>query len=86
MVFEENFLRSTITVRFKKRVLQKGEFSYYFFSVSYDKVVATKQIYFSSTFLRSWIHISDNIAGVVGGSQYYKMKCKYWEGGGDLFP
>ena len=39
--------------------------------VSYNNVVGTKQIYFSSVFLKSWVHISDNIAGVVGASQYY---------------
>ena len=39
--------------------------------VSYNNVVATKQIYFSSVFLKSWVHVSDNIAGVVGASQYY---------------
>ena len=49
MVFEENFLRLTVTVRFhkkkRKRILQESEFSYPFFrSIS---LVVTKQIYFS---------------------------------------
>ena len=34
-------------------------------------MVVTKQIYFRPTFLKSWVHISDDIAGVVGGLQYY---------------
>ena len=29
-------------------------------------MVDTKQIYFSPTFLKSWVHISNNVAGVVG--------------------
>ena len=52
MVFEENCLRFIVTVRF-----QKPEFSYHF-SVSYNNVVVTKQIYFSPTFLKSWFQIS----------------------------
>ena len=52
MVFEENILRFTVTVRF-----QEPEFSYHF-SVSYNNVVVTKQIYFSPTFLKSWVQIS----------------------------
>ena len=34
-------------------------------------MVVIKQIYFSLTFLKSWFHISNNIAGVVGDPQYY---------------
>ena len=34
--------------------------------MSYNNVVDTKQIYFSTLFLKSWVHISDNVAGVVG--------------------
>ena len=30
-------------------------------------MAVTKQIYFSPIFWKSWVHISDNIAGVVGG-------------------
>ena len=69
MVFGQTFLRA-VTGRFpKKRVLQKPEFSYPIFqSASYKNVAVTKQIYFSSRFLKSWIDISDNIAGLVGGS------------------
>ena len=65
MVFEENILRFTVTVRF-----QELEFSYHF-SVSYNNVVVTKQIYFSPTFLKSWVHIYGNITGIDGGPQYY---------------
>ena len=55
----------------KEWVLQKCEFCCTFFhSVSYNNVVVTKQIYFSHTFLKSWTHIFDNIAGVVWGPQY----------------
>ena len=38
----------------------------FFQSISYNNVVVTKQIYFSSIFLKLWVHISDNIAGVLG--------------------
>ena len=69
MVFEEYFLRLTTEYVFKKWVLEKREFSYFFKSA--NNVVVTKQIYFSPAFLKSWVHISDNIAGVVGVSQYY---------------
>ena len=69
MVFEEYFLRLTTKYVFKKWVLEKREFSYFFKSA--NNVVVTKQIYFSPAFLKSWVHISDNIAGVVGVSQYY---------------
>ena len=83
IVFGENLLRLTLIVRFPKKtknktktrkqwVLQKREFSYLFFrSISYNNVVVTKQVYFSSAFLKSWVYISDNIAGVVGGPQYH---------------
>ena len=50
-------------------------------------MVVTKQIYFSPIFLKSWSHISDNIAGVlglVGGPQYYEKGYWYREGEGDL--
>ena len=30
-------------------------------------MVVTEQIYFSSTFSKLWVHISDRTAGVVGG-------------------
>ena len=57
-----------------------------FFSVSYSNVAFTKQIYFSPTFLKLWVHIFDNIAGVVGDPQYCYMGYKYREGEGELFP
>ena len=58
---KENFSRSTVTVLF----------SYFFQSINYNNVVDTKQIYFSPTFSKSWMKISDNIAGVLGDPQYY---------------
>ena len=39
----------------------------FFQSISYNNVVVTKQIYFSSLFLKLWVQVSDRIAGVVGG-------------------
>ena len=58
---KENFSRSIVTVLF----------SYFFQSINYNNVVDTKQIYFSPTFSKSWMKISDNIAGVLGDPQYY---------------
>ena len=78
MVFEENFLRLTVLASFQKKklnkwILQKREFFYYFLqSVSYNNVIVTIQIYFLPTFLKLWVHISNNIAGVVGGPEYYQ--------------
>ena len=43
----------------------------FFQEINYINVVVTKQIYFSSTFLKLSIHISDNIAGALGGPHYY---------------
>ena len=37
--------------------------------INYNNVVAAKQIYFLSAFLKSWVHISDNLAGEVGSPQ-----------------
>ena len=34
-------------------------------------MVVTKKIYFSPTFLKSWVHIYGNITGIDGGPQYY---------------
>ena len=45
--------------------------SFFFQSISHKIVVVTKLISFSPTFLKSWVDISGNIAGVVWGSQYY---------------
>ena len=56
----------------KKCVLQKRNcFNPFFQSISYSLIVPIK-IYFSPTFLKLWLHISDNIACVVGGTQYYQ--------------
>ena len=76
MVFEKNFLKLTVPASFlKKRVLQKRELFYYFSqSISDNDVVVTIQIYFSPTVLKLWVHISDNILGVVGDPQYYRME------------
>ena len=51
----------------KKSVLQKCEFS-----ISYNNVVVTKQIYLSPTFLKSWSQISDYIEDAVGRVRYPK--------------
>ena len=64
MVFEENFLRLTVAVRFQKLGTSKTLIFFLFFSVSHNNVVVTKQIYFSPTFFKSWACIPDNIAGV----------------------
>ena len=53
-------------MRFQKNEYLKNVSFFIIFSVSYNNVVVTKQIYFSLTFLKSWFHISDNITGVVG--------------------
>ena len=45
-------------------------FHTFFQSISYNNVVDTKQTYFSPTFLKPWVHISDNVVGLVGGPQY----------------
>ena len=73
MLFEDNFLGLSVAVRFQKNeYFKKREFSYPFFqSVVYNNVIVTKQIYILTTFLKSWVRISDNIAGVVGDPQYY---------------
>ena len=60
MIFEDDFLRSTVIVE-KLSTSKKERFNNFF---------VTKQIYFSSAFLKSWVNISDNIAGVIGGPQY----------------
>ena len=57
----------------------------FFQSVSYNNVVIRKETYFSPTFLKSWIHIYDNIAGVVGNPQYYYSGYRYREGKENLF-
>ena len=52
----------------EKGVLLKRRFTCFFPSISYNKVVLTKKIYFSPSFLKSWVHISDKIGLVVEGS------------------
>ena len=73
MVFEDNFLRLTVTVLFRKNEFFKNlNFLIPFQkSISYNNAVVTKQICFSPTFSKSWVHISDNIAGAIGRPQYY---------------
>ena len=69
MMFEDNFLR-IVTVSFQKTEYCKEVnffLSFFFESIIYKNVVVTKQIYFSSRFLKSRIDISDNIAGLLGG-------------------
>ena len=70
-MFEDNFLRLTVIVRFQIMGTSKMSILLSFFSVSYSNVAFTKQIYFSPTFLKLWVHISDSIARVVGGAQYF---------------
>ena len=86
MVFEENFLRLTEQYVFKKKKnewFNNVNFLIFFFqSTGYDNVVVTKQIYFLSVFLKSWIfkNISDSIAGIVRDSKYYYRRYRYREG------
>ena len=42
--------------------------------MGYDNMVVTKQVYFSSAFLKLSIHISGNVAGIAGGPQYYQRR------------
>ena len=53
-------------VLFEKNEYFKNVSYFIIFSVSYSNVVVTKQIYLSLTFLKLWVHISNNITGVVG--------------------
>ena len=53
-------------VLFEKNEYFKNVSYFIIFSVSYNNVVVTKQIYLSLTFLKLWVHISNNITGVVG--------------------
>ena len=56
----------------KKWVLWKSEFSSPSFQwIGYNNMVVKKKNYFSPLSLKSWAYISDNIAGVVGVTQYY---------------
>ena len=69
----ENILRLTVTVHFqiKNQYFKNVNFLSFFQSISYNNVVVTKVIYFSSAFLKSWVDISDNIAGVAADLQCY---------------
>ena len=62
MVFQDNFLRFTVTICFQKMKYLKNVsfFNHFFQSISYKNKSWVK--------IKSWAHISDNIAGVVGGS------------------
>ena len=65
MLFEENFLRLTITACFWNRECHKNV---NFFALSNQKMKwrsCPKQIFCPPTFLKSWIQISDNIASVI---------------------
>ena len=55
IVIQEKFLRLSVTARFqKKENFKKVNFLILFFqSISYNNVIATKQIYFSPTFLKN---------------------------------
>ena len=79
MVFEDNFFGLTVAVHF-----QKNDF-FFIQSIVYNSMVVTKQICFLATALKSWVHISDNIAGVVadpkhcyGGYRYREHCTKKW--------
>ena len=72
MMFPENILRLTVLVRFQKHgYFTNVNFLPNFSVNSYNNLIVTKQIYFLLTFLKSYVHIYDNIAGVVGVPQYY---------------
>ena len=43
----------------------------FFQSLVYSNVIVTKQINFLTTFLKSFVHMFDNITGVVTVPQYY---------------
>ena len=68
-MFEDNFLGMAVAIRFQKNeYFKKREFSYSCFqSIVYHNVIVTKQIYILTTLLKSWVRISDNIAGAAGG-------------------
>ena len=61
----------------KKVMFQKRKFSYFSQSICYSNVVLTKQIYFSHTFVKSWVHISHQIATLAGGSQHNYKRYKH---------
>ena len=55
MVFKENFSRLTVTAHFHKNEYFKNVNFFYpfFWSMNYNNVVVTKQVYFSPTFSKS---------------------------------
>ena len=69
----ENILRLTVTVHFqiKNQYFKNVNILSFFQSISYNNVVVTKVIYFSSAFLKSWVDIFDKIAGVAADPQCY---------------
>ena len=74
MVFEENFMSLTATVRLQKNEsLKNMNFLIHMFqSISCNNVDDAKQIYFLHTsWVKLWVHISNNAAVVVEGPQYY---------------
>ena len=73
MVFEVNFLWLTVTVSFQKKTSTSKSWIFLsIFSVNkFNNIVVTKQIYLSSAFFKSLVHISDKIEGAVGGPQNY---------------
>ena len=81
MLFKDNFLELTVAIRFQKyEYFKKRQFSFPFFqSTVYNNVVVTKQIHFLNTFLKSWVRIYDDIAGVIGGPHYYQREFRFGE-------
>ena len=71
MLFKDNFFGLTVAIRFQKYGYFKKRFLSFFQLTVYNNEVVTKQIHFLNTFLKSWVHISDDIAGVIGGPHYY---------------
>ena len=67
MVFEKDFLKLTVIVCFQNNECFENV-TFLTYSIGYN-VVVTKIIYFSPQFLKSWPHIFDNTAGVVGDQQ-----------------
>ena len=67
-IFQTMDIRWTLVFS-RKEMRQKRKLSYSFQLISYNSVVVKNQIYFSPTFLKSEVFISDNIVCVVGGSQ-----------------
>ena len=78
MVFKDNFLRLIVTVQFQKNENFKIViFLILFFSQQFIITWLLQKIYFLTTFSKQRVHISDHIAGVVGGPQYYQREYRY---------